>query len=191
VGKLATPAYPAGHQFRLYFNLGSTWSPGASGDEENWRINIGGSPVGSVNALVDNVFDRLGGVLKEDSSITQLELWESAVGENTLVHLNTLPSGNNYGTNGGGVASSYWMYVFGTSLREQFRFTVFDGTNGDPQKFAPDSVPDTDDGSAAWMFLKSAYPLANNDGIRLTRMVSKNTGYNRKLARSYGRTVSP
>jgi len=191
-GKLATPAYPAGHAFRLYFLIGCTWLTGVSGDEENWRIALAGSPVGgSVQSLIDNLFDRAEPVIPSGSSVKQIELWESHAGANTLVHLNPLPEGNSYGGSSSHVASSYTMLVFGTALRPQFKFTMFDGGTGDPQGSTAAQPPDTDDGGLGWLFLKSNYPLANNDGERLTRIVSVNTGYNRKLARSYGRSVTP
>lgn len=190
-GKIATPAYPAGHAFRLYFHLGSTWSVGAEGDEENWRIlSPGAVDAGSVSGCVDNLFDRAGGLLPENSHITQIELWESADGANELVHLNPLPTGNSYGS-GAGIASASAIYVFGTALRPQFRFTLFDGGNVAPQRVAPYTPTTEDDGTIQWFFLKSPYPLANNDGLRLTRSVSFNSGYNEALKKKYGRTIVP
>lgn len=189
-GKYATPAYPQGHAFRLYFATGTTWAGGSSGDEENWRLKEGVTDLGSVASIVDSVFDRLETVLPATTAITEIELWSAADGANILQHLNTLPTGNSYGA-GAGVASAYYMEVYAGALREPFRFTVFDGQTVKPQKFPPGSPPLSDDGSLVWYMLRSPIPFATNDGVRLAVQKSINHGYNRKLSRSYGRTVSP
>lgn len=189
-GKISTPVYPLGHAFRFYFVTGTSWTVGASGDEDNWRLQQGGSPVASVNSILNEVFTRVGAALPDHSHVAEIELWHSAPGENILEHLNPLPLGNDYGS-GVGKASAYYMQVYAGSLRNQWRFTTFDGAFAEPQRYPPTTPPDIDDGSTAWYFLKSTIPFATNDGIRLTRMVSENSGYNRKLARTYGRTIAP
>lgn len=190
-GKYATPAYPAGHAFRLYFAAGTTLSGGVTGDEDNWRINFDGGVVGTIAGMVDNLFDRAATILPASTSISLLEVWQSVPSEpNLLVHLNTLPPSNSYGS-GAGVASAYAMYVFSAALRQKFRFTLFDGALVSPQRYAPPALPILDNGSVAWFFLRSNYPMATNDGLRLVVENSENAGYNRKLAKSYGRTIAP
>ena len=190
-GKLATPVYPQGHAFRLYFKTGSTFSVGLTGDEDNWRLNVDGVDKGSIAALMTNLWNRFGSNLPAHSVLTQLELWHSVPGApNVLDHFNTLPTSMDYGT-GTGVASGYTMRVFSGSLRNYFRFTVFDGGDANPQKFPPVNPPLADDASPEWFFLKGGFGLATNDGIPLVREVSIDTGYNRKLARRYGRSVAP
>jgi len=190
-GKYVTPAYPDGHAFRLYFATGTVCSVGHEGDEDNWRIVADGVDVGSVSGCVHDLFTRAATILPVGSSISQLEVWQAIPnGPNLLVHLNTLPLGNSFGS-GAGVASAYAMYVFAGPLRQKFRFTWFDGALVSPQRYAPHVPPLADDSSVAWFFLRSAYPMATNDGIRLVTEVSENVGYNRKLARSYGRTITP
>lgn len=190
-GKYATPAYPQGHAFRLYFASGCSWSPGLTGDENNWRVMEGTTDRGSVASIVHEVFTRIGSGVPSGTAVTEIELWHSIPNaENVLDHLNSLPEGNEYGS-GAGVAAAYLMYVFAGALRPQFRFTWFDGANVSPQKYPPTTPPNADNGTIHWYFVKSTIPFATNDGIRLTREVSGNTGYNRKLARSYGRAVTP
>lgn len=190
-GKYGTAAYPKGHAFRLYFKSGTVLSVGLSGDEENWRVVVDGTDQGSVAALVADLFTRAHSIVPANTHILSLELWHSIPdAPNVLVHLNTLPEGNSYGS-GAGFAAGYTMLVFGTELRPQFRFTFFDGVSVAPQKVALETPPAEDDGTLEWLFIKSDYALANNDGEKLTRPVSGNTGYNRKLARTYGRAVAP
>lgn len=191
-GKYATPAYPVGHAFRLYFALGSAWSAGAEGDETNWRLSYNSADVGSVATIVNSVFTRAAGFIPTGTSVSEIALYESANGGvDELVHLNDLPTGNSYGSAEVATASSYWQWVMATELRPKFRFTLFDGTNSVPQHFPPEGIPSGDNGSLVWYFINSAVPFATNDGLRLTRWVSSNRGYNRRLARSYGRTVAP
>lgn len=190
-GKIATPVYPAGHAFRLYFRAGTSFVVGDTGDEDNWRVVRAGDDKGSIAGMLDNLFDRASTRLPADSTITEIALWHSVPNApNVLDHYNTLPIGNDYGS-GAGIASAYAMYVYGAALREQFRFTLFDGAFADPQKYPATSAPVGDDGSVTWFFTRSDYGLATQDGLPLVREVSSNTGYNRKLARSYGRSITP
>ena len=191
-GKYATPWYSSGHSFRLYFETGCSWTEGLSGDESNYRLAQGGADIASVASIVNSVFTRAAGYLKAGTTITELALYESATGgADTLIHLNDLPEGNTYGSSADATASSFWMWVMATGLREKWRFTLFDGVASAPQKYPPEATPSGDNGTLAWYFVRSNIPFATNDGLRLTRMVSANRGYNRKLARTYGRVVNP
>jgi hypothetical protein len=190
-GKVQTPAYPTGHNFRLYFTTGCSWSPGAEGDEENWRLMEGATDRGAVSGIVFKVFDLNRQFWPAGSHISQIELWHSIPdADNVLDHVNELPPADPVWV-GAGVASAYTMWVFQTALKKKFRLTNFDANTASPQKSPFPSVPDADDGSFGWYFLKGTVPFANNDGIRLTTGVSFNTGYNKALARKYGRTISP
>lgn len=120
-----------------------------------------------------------------------VELWESASGVNTFMGLDP----DDYSTLTGGSTtvhpSGYLMAVFKTSLRRQWRSTFFDIGTAEPQRTPIPSVPATDDGELGWFVTKSAVKFTNQDGIPLTIASSYNTGYNRKLARSYGRFIAP
>jgi len=190
-GKYATPAYPEGHAFRFYLAAGTTVVPGVVGDENDWSIEYDGSTVATVSEAVSELFERAETVLPDNTSVSEIEVWQSVpLADNLLVHLNDLPAVNSFGA-GAGVASAYVMYVYAAPLREKFRFTLFDGPLASPQRYAPTSPPDADNGTIAWYFLKSEVPFATQDGLRLAVEVSSNSGYNRKLARSYGRTITP
>ena len=190
-GKYSTPVYSSGHAFRLYFAAGCTWSVGASGDEDNWRLMEGTTDHGPVSGLIHDLFSRVDASLPANSHILEIELWHSVPGApNVLDHLNTLPSGNTFGT-GAGVAAAESIYVYGGALRQYYKLYLFDGGFVAPQRFAGHVPTTADDGTLAWAFLKSGIPYATNDGIRLSREVSENTGYNRKLARRYGRSITP
>ncbi|MEO5645855.1 MAG: hypothetical protein ABIQ91_00035 [Candidatus Paceibacterota bacterium] len=190
-GKVATAVYPDGHAYRLYFASGSSWGAGAVGDENNWRLMEGATDHGAISGIVFQVFDRLRGFMPAGSTIKSIELWHSIPeAPNVLDHINALPPANPTCI-GTPVAASYSMYVLETALRKQFRMSVFDGSNPAPQKFPFPSVPVSDDASFAWYMVGGTIPFANNDGLRLTTGASLNQGYNRKLARSYGRTISP
>lgn len=190
-GKYSTPSYGAGHAFRLYFAAGCTWSSGAVGDEENWRLMEGATDHGAISSIIHQVFTRANADLPDTSHVIQIELWHSIpAADNVLDHLNPLPLGNTYGS-GAGSPSAQAMHVFAGSLRPTFRLTFFDGGYPNPQRYAPVAPPTADDGSLRWYFIKSGIPFATQDGIRITREVSFNTGYNKKLARKYGRTLAP
>jgi hypothetical protein len=190
-GKYTTAAYPTGHAFRLYFASGCSFVTGGTGDEENWHLHEGSTDRGGVQGIVHDVFSRAHESLPLHTAVSQIELWQSIPdAPNVLLHLNPLPEGNDFGS-GAGIASAYLMQVYAGALRPQWRFTIFDGAYASPQKYPPTTPPSGDDGTLPWLFTKSPVPYATNDGIRLTRMVSYSTGYNRKLARAYGRSVTP
>lgn len=189
--KYITPQYSKGHQMRLYFASGCSWSAGLAGDEDNWRLKEGTTDHGAVSGIVFNVFNRMDGQLPSGTVISQIELWHSIPSApNVLDHLNALPPDSTVGS-AAGVAAAYLMYVFAGALRPTFRLTYFDTPDSKPQRYPPTTPPDADNGGLFWYILKSGIPFATQDGIRLTRSVSGNTGYNRRLARTYGRTVSP
>lgn len=189
--KYVTPQYSKGHQLRLYFASGCSWSAGDEGDEANWRLKEGATDHGPVSTIVFNIFNRADALLPNPTTITSIELWHSIPNApNVLDHLNTLPPDSVVGS-ATGVAAAYLMYVFAGALRPTFRLTFFDTPDAKPQKYPPTTPPESDNGTLFWYMLKSGIPFATQDGIRLTRSVSGNTGYNRRLARTYGRTVAP
>lgn len=190
-GKLSTPAYPDGHRFVLYFAAGSSFVPGLTGDEENWRLMNGGDDKGAMSQIVFETFSRNRMYYPAGSHIKEIELWHSVPdAENVLDHINTLPPADPIWS-GAPTAAAYTMFVMQTALRSKFRWTCWDGPNPAPQKYPFPTIPQVDDSSFGFWMLKGDVPFANNDGIRLTTGVSLNQGYNRRLARSYGRTVTP
>lgn len=190
-GRISTPAYPDGHRFHLYFATGSAYTPGLEGDAENWRLTFDGADVGSLSAIVFETVSRNRMYYPAGSHIKEIELWHSIPNaDNVLDHINPLPPADPIFT-GAPTAAAYTMFVMQTALRAKFRWTCWDGPNPAPQKYPFPTMPEGDDSSFGWWMLKGDVPFANNDGIRLTTGVSLNQGYNRALARSYGRTTTP
>lgn len=89
------------------------------------------------------------------------------------------------------VASSYLMWVFATQSRQKARFTGFEYVTASPQRTRPATIPVIDDGGLSWYVINGNIPFATQDGLRLTTFLSYNQGYNRKLAKKYGRAIAP
>ncbi|HEY9758948.1 MAG TPA: hypothetical protein V6C97_27515 [Oculatellaceae cyanobacterium] len=126
-----------------------------------------------------------------DPTINAVEVWQSVPsGANIFLGYD---AGDYTAVAGGagGVASGYVMWFFQTNARDKFTLTVFDSGDANPQRTSAIPTPTVDNTFLDWFILKSAVHFTNNDGIRLSRAVSYNWGYNRKLARSYGKTVTP
>jgi len=190
-GKIETPAYPVGHAYTLYFAAGTTFEDGSVGDEDNWRLQFDADDKGALSAIVFEVFSRSRMYYPAGSHIGSIELWQSIPdAPNVLVHVNTLPPADPIFT-GTPTAAAYTMFVMQTALKAKFRWTCWDGPNPAPQRYPFPTIPDEDDSSFGFYMLKGEIPFANNDGIRLTSGVSLNQGYNRALAKSYGRNVVP
>lgn len=180
----------ATHQLRAYFQTGSTLDiPGLTPDNMGIVAPSGGGTF-SINTIVENMFDRTKQNLKPGTTITEIEVWQSQVGANQFIGLNKLPDVVSYGTSSQ-VAASYFTTVYSAANRKKFRLTYFDGVIASPQRTAAPQPPNTDNSGLDWYLLRSGVPFATQDGFRLTLVGSYNTGYNRKLARSYGRAVTP
>jgi hypothetical protein len=143
-----------------------------------------------IRTLIAMVYNRInnphGGHTTE---VTALELWQSASGANTFVDYIapdalTAPSATP-------IASAYRMWVFATSDRRKARVTSWESSDAKPQRFGGYAVSLTDDNSLPWLFVNINSPFRQQDGGKLTALISSNDGYNRKLARSYGRSVMP
>jgi hypothetical protein len=122
-------------------------------------------------------------------SLSVLELWQSASGANVFVDY--IAPDTLTGPVATPVASSYRMWVFATADRRKARVTSFESNDAKPQRYGGYSIPLTDDGSIPWLFANINSPLRQQDGGKLTALVSANNGYNRKLARAYGRSIEP
>lgn len=186
----ATTAYPTGHKFRMYFDEVPTYEsdetvfPSYTDAEhtEGW----------SLQSIIAEFFERwVAGLSNGAMTITSVEMWESAAGVNTFIGLDPDNySGSIFGS-GAGVASAYTMFVFKAGDKSQMRWVTFEANDSKPQRFPLVSPPLTDDGGLAWFVLRSAVKFVTNDNKRLVQGSSWNTGYNKGLAKSYGRRVSP
>lgn len=188
-----TTAINKSHVFRLYFNA----VPTNSGDgvfKFSTYTDAGHAAGWKVEEIIAEIISR---AVSDNGNmppltINEVAVWQSAVGENVLLGLDSGDYDAVVGGLGNTVASAYWMNVFKSSAPvQQFRLSFFDVNDAKPQRFAAASVPAVDDGSLAWLMTKSAVGFCTQDGHKLSIHRSSNTGYNRKLARTYGRTITP
>jgi hypothetical protein len=188
--KYTTAARPQGHNLRLYFDAIPTYEADETvfgtytdaGHTEGW----------SLQSIVDEFLSRWvaqspNGVV----TVSEVSMWESEDGVNTFKGLDPDDySGSAHGS-GVGIASAYSMYVFKAADRSQMRYTLFEAADAKPQRFPLSAPPATDDDSLEWFVVRSAVNFVTNDNKPITIAASGNTGYNRKLARSYGRAITP
>lgn len=188
--KYTTVAYPVGHTLRMYFNE----VPVYEAEETTFAgyTDAEHTTGWSLQSIVDEFLSRWvaqspNGVL----TVSEVAMWESAAGVNTFKGLDPDDySGSVFG-GGAGVAAAYSMYVFKAADRSQMRYTLFEAGDSKPQRFALSAPPAIDDGSLEWFVVRSAVGFVTNDDKPITIAASGNTGYNRKLARSYGRNIAP
>lgn len=183
--KASTPI--AQHNHIFYFSLATAIGL-LSGDVG--QTNGFGDTI-SYTDILKEVFDRLiqsnGANIR---SVDEIQIWRGVTGGANVFdgYANTPTLVTNSNPT---VASAYNMQMYATATRKKFRLTAFDFTDARPQRFPVGSTPTLDDGSVNWYLLKSGIQFAHQDGERLTIAFSQNVGYNRKLARSYGRSIAP
>lgn len=187
--KYRTPS--AAHSLRCYFETGSVLEAGPVGSPNNWTIQGVSSLVKvSMTQIATALFSKALNSLPANTRLNEIQLWQSQPGSNVFLHNNELPATVTFGS-GAGVAASYSMPVYAAANRQKFRLTYFDGAFVSPQTEASPQPPLVDDNSLNWYILRGPAPFATQDGYRLLTVRSFNTGYNRKLARAYGRSVTP
>lgn len=141
--------------------------------------------------VVDKVFTRATPWLPSGTVVQSIQLWEAVVSDaNTFVTAITPKGGTTYGSTSG-TASAYMMFVFQAATRQKARITFLDTHYVAPQREGMVSPPVSDDGSLVWLVIRSEIPFATSDGAPLTLPMSVNYGYNRRLARKYGRDMTP
>jgi hypothetical protein len=123
-------------------------------------------------------------------TIDSIVIWQSAPGANTLLGY-AEPVQPTSGPNLG-IASSYIM-LSGTAIsgpsRQRFKLTFFEAaSSSNPQRFSGNVLPVAGNESV-WDYLLSV--VVTQDGLSPVIVRSTNVGYNRKLARRYGRTIQP
>lgn len=189
--KMKYQTFAAVHAMRAYFETGATLIAPPPLTPGEWSIQgvAAASPV-AISTIAFEMFNRVNAALPLNTKLLDIEVWQSAEGVNTFIGQNNLPADVDYGV-GTGVAAAYDMLVLGSATRQKWRLTYFDTKTPSPQRTGGGSVPLVDNGSINWYLLKSLVPFATQDGNRITSIRSFNTGYNRKLARSYGRIISP
>lgn len=179
----------ARHRVRAYFD-----ALPVNGGGGNWvfpTYTDATHPLGwSVEQIVHAFMTRLcAGNAGAGQTVESIEVWQPVAGVNTFLGLSDVdPSSYGSGTK---IASAYITYLFNDDHRHKMTFTVFEGLDSAPQRFALATPPILDDNSFVWFVVNSVIGFTTNDGHRLTRPRSRNQGYNRRLARSYGRQVAP
>lgn len=180
------------HQFRLYFDE----VPTLDGDD-GWLFggytDAGHAGGWHLNEIITEVVERhaLDTSRATEKTIDSVEMWESASGDNIFMGLDPADYTDIDPATGEAIASAYDLYNFKSALRFPFRLTFFDTADSKPQRFAVGTAPAVDDGGLNWFMTKSAVGFCTNDGYPLAQLASLNTGYNRKLARRYGRQIIP
>lgn len=181
----------AQHNVRVYFTLGTVVGVAPPATPNDFPIQPpGGAPSTPISTLIGQLFTRHSPVLKTGTVVEEIQIWTTAVGNNVFSALNDLPSPNLFGSVVG-VAAAYYTTVFQSSDRQKFRLSLFDTIDAKPQRVPEVPPPLVDNNTVEWYMLRSDVPFATQDGKRLTQGVSVNYGYNRKLARAYGRTITP
>jgi hypothetical protein len=185
-----TSARPIGHNIRLYFDEvpafggASTVFTGYTDADHllGWTLEEIWSEV-VFRAALDG---GLGALLFD-----YVEMWTSEDGVNTFEGFDPDDYTGIVGGASDGVAAAYLMWMTKAAHREQFRLTFFDTANASPQRFPVAAPPTVDDGTLEWFLINSVVGFVTNDNLPLVTVPSINSGYNRKLARSYGRSVAP
>lgn len=145
-----------------------------------------------VKQIFERAYNRGG---SKCPTIMSIEGWNSVPGgNNTFVGNGNPPSlVGSFNTNG--VASGYiqWRFrtVDGTSPRQQIQMTFFEALqNAAPQREIVGAIPTTDDQSLSYYVSKAKW-ITSQDGYAVTTASTINYGYNRKLAKSYGKVLTP
>jgi len=142
-----------------------------------------------ISSIVAEIYSRMRTVGCAITSVDEINIFNSAAGANVFV--GTAPNPTLTGALPGHVASAYVMLVFAAANRQKTRITGFEAADARPQRYPGSPVPVTDNGSTEWYVIRSPAPFATQDGFPVTQYKSFNTGYNRRLARAYGRILQP
>lgn len=181
----------ARHMMHMYFETGAMLGDPAIATPGDYQIKgVAALAFTNLSEVVYQVFHRQRTGMPAALALEEIQVWRSAPGSNEFVASNALPTASVAGI-ASPIASAYSMEVFQSADRSKYRMTFFEWVDSKPQRYAPTNPPLIDDGYLGWYILKSDIPFATNDGKRLTVPVSANVGYNRRLARRYGRQIVP
>jgi len=180
------------HVFRLYFDD----EPALNGDGEFFfaAYTDAEHPEGwLLRDIIKEVTDRaaLDTTRFPALTVAEVAVWNAVEGANIFMGLD----GADYTTVVGGeatpIAAATLSYVWKEQFGQQYRLQFADTGDAKPQRFAVGNPPAEDDGGINWFMCNSAVGFTTQDNYPLYTLSSINTGYNRKLARSYGRTIQP
>ena len=179
------------HSIRLYFDAIPSYSAGgAVFDTYTDADHLTGW---TLHDIIKEIDTRLALATTQYPSIEviRVERWEGVTGANAFRGYDPA----DYSDVDDGVASSIaaamFSWVIQTDERDNYRFSIIDSGDSKPQRFEIPQPPVLDNDGISWFFLRSAVQFTNQDGVRLTRMVSNNTGVSDYHAKRYGKTVIP
>lgn len=181
------------HEVRLYFDEVPTYVDEETGYRFSTYTDALHPSGWQLAEIWEEVWNRLNGLFGATaipaSTIGEVEVWQSVPSApNEFLGLDTA-SYDDVGDGGAsGVASAYVMAVLKAANRAQFRFTIFDTFTATPQRYAGTPIPEVDNDTLQWFMVRSAVGFVTNDNLPLATLSSYNTGYNKALAKSYGRT---
>lgn len=183
--KWASPI--ASHNLTLYFSQPT--AVGVLSGDVGQLVGVDTIPYTEIVRQIADRFRLAAGVAIQ--GVESIEVWSSNPGAPNTFQGFAPPPTSLSGVTPPYVASAYRMWIFGqTQTRQKMRLTGFEAISASPQKFT-EVVPTADDGGIGWYVLRSGVPFATQDGLRVSTYLSLNQGYNRKLARSYGRNIQP
>lgn len=190
--KIATTPVP--HEQRLYFNAVPTIDT-VTGIASFPTYTDALHPSGWT---IHDIFKEIDARAFADTSLIpafatqKVELWQSVLGfPNVFMGFDGASYADVTGGGGTANAAAYTMWVFQSAQRDEFRLMWLDTQQASPQRTTLTNPPVADNGSLAWFMLRSPVKFVTNDNLPLKFSPSVNTGYNRKLARSYGRSIAP
>lgn len=188
-----TTAINKTHVFRLYFNAVPTESGDGifkfssytdAGHPDGWKLYE------IITELIARAVVSNGNM--PPLTINEVAVWQSAVGSNVFLGLDAGDYEPVNGGSGSTVAAAYWMVCMKSTVpQQQYKLMWFDTNDARPQRFSGTPIPAADDDSLFWFLARSAVGFCTQDGYKLAIFTSGNSGYNRKLARSYGRQIAP
>lgn len=181
----------ARHLCHMYFETGAVLSDPPLLAPNDWGIQgVSSLVVTPISTLVWEIFHRVRAGLNSGTIVEEIQIWQGGAGVTNFIGSNVV-SPTAIGASATGIASAYDMEVLQSPDRSKFRISFFEWLDSRPQRYSASQPPTIDDGTVGWYFLKGAVPFATNDGKRLSQIISSNVGYNRRLARRYGRQVTP
>lgn len=184
--------WAAQHTLTLY--IGSGTLTASNGDYLHPSAQLPAiNPDGSLAKMVQDVFDgffHFRNVLPP--SIVSIDLWQSAPGDN--IFIDTVKPLQPQGGANQGIASSYIMLCgtaqSSTVSRQSWRITLFETSlSAAPQRQVVDWSQYASEFHYLYLYAKQN-AIVSQDGATMS-LRSQNAGYNRKLARRYGRLLIP
>jgi len=187
-----TPRH-TGHSLRLYFQNPTVPTSVGATTFKTGGINPDTTLQWTIQEIVLEFFRRtiVGFATASPLTIVNVECWDSETGANEFIGFDTSDYSGLVSGSGTNIAAAYLGWNFQDASRNNWRFFVMDSGDARPQRYPQVIPPLVDNDTLNWFIIRSTVGFATNDGNPLVRATSVNTGYNRFLARKYGRVVTP